>query len=76
MTTVTITLTLPGRSRAEALRKAGDKLTAAAWEDYPDRIEQNRSDGDLGYANTLAARCDLMESLGYQFTTASKEGKS
>lgn len=69
-TEVTVTLILPGRSRKDALRKAGAKLTAAAWEDYPDRIATNRNDGDLGYANALAARCDLLQTLGEQFTKA------
>ena len=65
-TKVTLTLTLPGRSRKDALRRASQKLSGAAWEDYPDRIHQMRHDGDLGYASTLASRCDLFQSLGNQ----------
>lgn len=70
--TVTVTLKLPGRSAKAALKAAGDRLYDAAWEDYPDRIQQNRSDGDLAYANVLTARCDLLESLGLQFKEAAK----
>lgn len=66
MTKVTVTLELPGRSRREALRLAHQRLNEAAWEDYPDRITQARQDGELGYANTLIARCDLIESMARQ----------